>query len=89
MKEKNNGIVVSTEIWQDRALSMRDKLIFANVCFFDKGEGCCKTNKEIAVSCDCSERTVSRSISKLTKLKYLTVVSFNGRNRCIRVISSR
>ncbi len=46
--------------------------------------GCWATNKHIAELCQCSETTVSKSISKLVKLGYLEVKAFNGRSRFLK-----
>lgn len=76
------GVWISKEVWLDARLSAIEKIILTEIDSFDSGErGCWASNKYIADFCQCSERTVSSAISKLIKLGYLYVQSFDGRQR--------
>ena len=77
-------LTISDTILQEKKLSQKDKFIYAVFSFLDKEKGCYAKNKEMAKVCGCSEQTVARAISKLTKLGYL-YVSFDEGNRCIHV----
>ena len=60
------GIWIPRDIWLDENLSAIDKVILAEVTSLDNEEtGCYASNKYLAEFCQCSEVTVSRSISKL------------------------
>lgn len=76
------GVWISKEVWLDTRLSAIEKIILTEIDSLDSGErGCWASNKYIADFCQCSERTVSSAISKLIKLGYLYVQSFDGRQR--------
>lgn len=79
------GIWIPKEIWFDERLNILDKVILSEVDSLDNKEtGCIASNEYLAKFCQCSESKVSTSISKLIKLKYLYLESFNGRKRILR-----
>lgn len=72
-------------MWLDERLSMLDKGILIEIDSLDNGEdGCFASNEHLAKFCQCSERKVSESISKLVSLGYVNVASFDGRKRFLR-----
>ena len=76
------GVWIPKAIWLDERLTALDKVILTEVDSLDQGErGCYASNKHIADFCQCGEWKVSTSISKLTKLGYLYVQNFDGRQR--------
>ena len=76
------GVWIPAEVWLDTRINAIEKIILTEIDSLDSGEkGCWASNKYIAEFCQCSERTVSAAISKLTKLGYLYVQSFDGRQR--------
>lgn len=76
------GVWIPKAIWLDDRLTALDKVILTEVDSLDQGErGCYASNKHIADFCQCGEWKVSTSISKLTKLGYLYVQNFDGRQR--------
>lgn len=75
------GIWIPSEVWLDVRLSALDKIILMEIDSLDGERGCFASNKAIAEFCQCSESKVSLAISKLTKLGYLHVISFDGRVR--------
>lgn len=93
MEIKNNetlnrdfkGVWISKEIWLDKRLNALDKIILTEIdslCSDEKG--CYASNDYIAEFCQCSKTKVSTAISKLIKLGYLYVYSFDGRQRVLK-----
>lgn len=79
------GVWIPKEIWLDMRLSAVDKVIFAIIDGLDKnGQGCFASNQYIADFCQCSERKVTDSISKLTKFGLVEVAKFDGRSRILK-----
>lgn len=79
------GVWIPREIWLDDRLNALDKVILTEIDSLDSSEkGCWASNKYISEFCQCSESKVSQTITKLTKLGYLRVVSFDGRQREIK-----
>lgn len=76
------GVWIPKEIWLDERLNALDKVILTEIDSLDKSErGCYASNKHIAEFCQCSETKVSNAVSKLVKLGYLYIKSFDGRQR--------
>lgn len=85
IKRDFKGVWIPREIWLDDRLNALDKVILTEIDSLDSSEnGCWASNKYIAEFCQCSESKVSQTITKLTKLGYLRVVSFDGRQREIK-----
>nr|DAG78390.1 MAG TPA: hypothetical protein [Caudoviricetes sp.] len=79
------GIWIDRVIWLDERLSALDKCIFAEIDSYSLNEkGCYASNKYLAEFCQCSERQISQSVSKLIKCGYLQCLSFNGRQRVLQ-----
>lgn len=79
------GVWIPKSIWLDSRLTALDKVILTEIDSLDQGErGCYASNKHIADFCQCSEAKVTKSISHLTKLGYLYVQKFDGRQRELR-----
>ena len=79
------GVWISKEVWLDTRLNMLEKGIFVEIDSLDSEErGCYASNKYLADFCQCSETKVSNAISKLIKLGYLYVKSFDGRQRILK-----
>lgn len=79
------GIWIPKQIWLDKRLSALDKIILAEIDSLDCGErGCYASNRALSEFCQCSETKISKSISKLVNLGYLSVQSFDGRQRKIQ-----
>lgn len=79
------GVWIPKEIWLDTRLNALDKIILAEIDSFDSNYGgCCASNQYIAEFCQCSERKVSEAISKLAKIGYIYIQSFNGRLRILK-----
>ena len=79
------GIWIPKEIWLDERLNTIDKIILLEIDSLDSSdEGCYASNKYLANFCQCTETTISTSISKLIKLEYLEVIKFDGRKRYLK-----
>ena len=76
------GVWIPRDVWLDRRLTALEKVILIEIDSLDSTErGCYASNAYIAEFCQCSETKVSTAISKLVKLGYLRIKSFNGRLR--------
>ena len=86
MEEREfRGIWIPREIWLNKELNATDKVILAEIDSLDIDEkGCYASNEYLADFCQCSERKVSESISKLIKQNYVYVQNFDGRHRTLR-----
>ena len=79
------GVWIPKEVWLDERLSMLDKGILAEIDSLDNGEdGCFASNEYIAKFCQCSERKVTDSVSRLINLGYVKLATFDGRKRYLR-----
>lgn len=79
------GVWIPKEVWLDTRLNALDKVILTEIDSLDNGErGCYASNRHLAEFCQCSENKVSTTISKLKKLGYIYVQSFDGRTRELR-----
>ena len=79
------GVWIPRDIWLDDRLNALDKVILTEIDSLDGSEhGCWASNKYIAEFCQCSESKVSQTIAKLSKLGYITMMSFDGRQREIK-----
>lgn len=77
------GIWIPKEIWFDENLSPLEKVILAEIDSLDNENHCSASNAYFANFCQCTERKVSDTISKLIDLGYIEIISFNGRTRII------
>lgn len=78
-----SGIIIPKEIWLNEDLTMLEKGILAEVASLDNKDGCYASNARLAEFCKCSETKISKAISKLVKLGFLTLESFDGRKRVL------
>ena len=85
MERDFKGVWIPKAVWLDDRLNALDKIILTEIDSLDRGDkGCYASNKHIAEFCQCSETKVSTAISKLVKLGYLFIQSFDGRKRELR-----
>lgn len=82
-KRKFSGIWFPKEIWFDSDLTAIEKIILLEIDSLDSDDGCFASNDYLSKFCQCSVSTVTRAISKLTKLGYIETESFDGRSRVI------
>ena len=84
MERDFKGVWIPKEIWLDNNLTMLEKVIFVEINSLDNENGCTASNEYLCEFCQCSQQKVSSAISKLKKLGYLEIVSFDGRKRVIK-----
>lgn len=78
------GVWIPKEIWLSEELSAVDKIILAEINSLDNENHCIAGNEYFAKFCQCSISTITRSISKLINLGYVTALPFNGRFRQLK-----
>lgn len=82
------GVWIPREVWLSDKLTMIEKIIFVEIDSLDSlGQGCFASNKYLAEFCGCSVPTVTRSISKLSKLGLINFEG-SGKQRKIKTTSS-
>jgi DNA-binding Lrp family transcriptional regulator len=85
LERKIEGIWIPMNIWTDSNLDMTEKGILTEIHYLDSGEKhCYASNEYLAEFCQCSESKVTRTISKLIELGYISLVSFDGRYRTLK-----
>lgn len=79
------GVWIPRAIWLDERLTALDKIIFTEIDSLDIGdEGCYATNEHFAEFCQCTERKVTQTISKLKSLGLIEQTGCNGRVRILK-----
>jgi len=82
MQRDFKGVWIPKHIWLNEELTMLDKVLLVEIDSLDQTDrGCFASNKYLAEFCQCSESAVSKSVSKLTKLGFITCRNFDGRQR--------
>lgn len=82
-KREFRGVWFPAEIWLDERLTALEKMILIEIDSLDGEDGCYASNEYLAKFCQCSQTKVSSAISKLKKMGFLTVASFDGRRRVL------
>lgn len=83
------GVWIPASVWLDGRLSALEKMIYAEIGSLDiNNEGCYAKNEYLADFCQCSIRAVTNAVAHLKQLNYITVDSFNGRGRRMRITPS-
>lgn len=77
------GVWIPAEVWLDERLTAIEKMILMEIDSLDGDNGCYASNEYLAEFCQCSKSKVSAAISKLKKLGYVRVKSFDGRKRTL------
>lgn len=77
------GVWFPREVWLDERLTALEKIILLEIDSLDGEQGCYASNEYLARFCQCSEAKVTGAISKLKKLGYVVVASFDGRRRVL------
>lgn len=86
MERDFKGVWIPKEIWLCKDLSALDKVIYAEISSLDNETHCTASNEYFAEFCDVGVATVTRSIQKLIDKGYIERVSFNGRQRVLKLI---
>ena len=79
------GVWIPAEIWLDSRLTIYEKAVYAEIDSLDGEKHCWASNEYLADFCQMSVPTISRTISKLIDLGYIEKVSFDGRQRILKV----
>ena len=88
-KERNFlGVWIPKNIYLNQELSWSEKILLVEIESLDNENGCFASNDYFADFLGVTKTTISTSISKLKKLGFIEQVSFDGRTRVIKVISS-
>lgn len=82
-KREFKGIWFPAEVWLDERLTALEKMILMEIDSLDNEDNCYASNEHLAKFCQCSQSKVSAAISKLKKLGYVKVKSFDGRKRIL------
>ena len=82
-KREFKGVWFPAEIWLDERLTALEKIILIEIDSLDGENGCYASNEYLAKFCQCSQSKVSSAITKLKKLGYIRVKSFDGRKRIL------
>lgn len=82
-KRDFKGVWFPAEVWLDERLTALEKIILIEIDSLDGEDGCFASNEYLARFCQCSQSKVSSAISKLKKLGYIRVRSFDGRKRIL------
>ena len=78
------GVWIPKEIWLNEKLTYLDKFIFTEIDSLDNELHCTASNQYIASFIGCSESAVTKSISKLIDLGYISMINFDGRRRTLK-----
>ena len=79
------GVWIPKSIWLDDRLNALEKIILTEIDSLDMThKGCYASNKYLADFCQCSETKVSTAVTKLIEFGYISVVSFDGRQRILK-----
>lgn len=85
-KKQFKGVWIPAEVWTDERLTPLEKMILAAIISMDNGEGGCHaSNDYLATYCQCAISKVSATISKLSKLEY---ISIHSRGDGIRILEA-
>lgn len=79
------GVWIPKEIWLNPNLSIIEKGIYTEISSLDNEFHCVANNEYFANFCQCSVATVTRAISHLIELGYIERVSFDGRQRVLKI----
>lgn len=82
-------IVIPIDVWEDKNLTMFETVLLAEINSLDRGEGCWKSNKELAKRMRCSLVHLEARISSLKKRKYLKTIKKEKHRRYLRTCFSR
>jgi len=87
-KDKKNakGIWLPIEIYLDNNLNWTERILLIEINSLDKDKGCFASNSYFAQLLNTSETTISISISKLKRLGYIILDSFDGRARTLKTV---
>lgn len=83
------GIWIPIEIWEDTNLSVFETALLAEIDSLDCGEGCYKSDEELAKRMRCSVSHLGNTLTSLRKRKYLRTIESGKHRRHLRTYFSR
>lgn len=84
---KFKGVWFPADIWVDKNLSFLEKGLLIEIDSLtdeESGQYCYASNQYFAEFFNCSQSSITNSISRLVKLGYIEVVGFDGRKRYLK-----
>ncbi len=79
------GVWIPADIWLNKNLTIYEKAIYAEIDSLDGDKHCWASNEYLAEFCQMSVPTISRAITHLIELGFIERVSFDGRQRILKV----
>lgn len=85
MEREFKGVWIPKEIWLNKDLSLIEKVLLVEIDSLDNENHCIASNEYFAEFFGCSERTISRAVTRLKELNYITELPFNGKHRKLSI----
>jgi len=83
------GVWIEAEIWLNTDLSWLEKCLWAEIsCLGTEKKPCFASNAYLARVMDSTEGSIANMISRMRKMGFIKTVSFDGRKRFIRAVTS-
>lgn len=79
------GVWIPADIWLNKNLTIYEKAIYAEIDSLDGEKHCWASNEYLAEFCQMSIPTISRAITHLIELGLIERVSFDGRQRILKI----
>ena len=90
MEKEIQGLWISEELCQSRAIPLSEKFLLAFITFNSDSNGFCNiSNKEIAAFLDCHPSTVSVLLKRLVNKGLIEATLFKARSRLIKVVGGK
>ena len=87
MERDFKGIWIERDIWLDQRLNALEKILLAEINSLNGGSGCYASNQYLADFCQCSPRTISTALTKLSELGYIKIKIVDGNSRYIKTLA--
>ena len=81
------GVWIPKEIWLSKELSMLEKVLLTEISSLDNENHCIAGTEYFAEFCNCSQSAITKAIKHLKDLNLIEIVTFNGRQRTMRVVN--
>lgn len=78
------GVWIPKEVWLNTNLTLIEKAVFTEIDSLDNENHCTASNEYLSNFIGCSESAISKAISKLMELEYISTVHFDGRRRILK-----
>ena len=81
------GVWIPKEIYLNTDLTLTEKILFVEISSLDNQDGCFASNEYFADFLGVGITTISKGVKRLIELGLIEIVSFNGRNRVLKVVN--